>query len=65
LPVTRGARVASFFWTQSMVRQAWQRGMLFELDQTIQKLRARLGDDAEVTSLTSHYHNLLRLWAET
>ena len=65
LPVTRGARVASFFWTQSMVRQDHQRAMLFDLDQTIQKLRAKLGDDAELKSLTAHYHNLLRQWAET
>ncbi|PZP30672.1 MAG: Fe2+-dependent dioxygenase [Roseateles depolymerans] len=64
-PVTRGARVASFFWTQSMVRDAWRRSMLFELDQSIQKLRARLGDDDDVKSLTHHYHNLLRAWAET
>lgn len=64
-PVTRGARVCSFFWTQSLIRQDWQRGMLYELDQTIQSLRARLGDDAETTALTGHYHNLLRLWAET
>jgi len=65
LPVTRGARVCSFFWTQSMIRQDWQRHMLFELDQTIQRLRATLGDNAETTTLTGHYHNLLRLWAET
>jgi PKHD-type hydroxylase len=62
--VTRGVRVCSFFWTQSMVREAWQRSMLFELDQNIQKLRARLGDCDETLSLTGHYHNLLRLWAE-
>ncbi len=65
MPVTRGARVCSFFWTQSMIRQDWQRHMLFELDQTIQRLRATLGDNAETTTLTAHYHNLLRLWAET
>ncbi len=65
LPVTRGARVASFFWTQSMVRLDHQRAMLFELDQTIQKLRAKLGDDDSVKSLTAHYHNLLRQWADT
>lgn len=64
-PVTRGVRICSFFWAQSMVRQDWQRTMLFELDQTIQRLRARLGDDAETIALTSHYHNLLRLWADT
>lgn len=65
MPVTRGARVCSFFWTQSMIRQDWQRHMMFELDQAIQRLRATLGDNAETTTLTAHYHNLLRLWAET
>jgi len=64
-PVTRGARVAAFFWTQSLVRQDAQRTQLFQLDQTIQRLRARLGDDADVKALTGHYHNLLRQWAET
>ncbi|MDC8758099.1 Fe2+-dependent dioxygenase [Janthinobacterium fluminis] len=63
-PVTRGARVCSFFWTQSMVREDWQRTMLFELDQNIQKLRGKIGDCEEVVGLTSHYHNLLRQWAE-
>lgn len=63
-PVTRGARFAAFFWVQSMVREDWQRTLLFELDTTIQKLRGKLGDDEHVVSLTSHYHNLLRLWAE-
>lgn len=63
-PVTRGARVCSFFWTQSMVRDDGQRQMLFDLDQTIQKLRVKLGESEEVLSLTGHYHNLLRQWAE-
>lgn len=63
-PVTRGARVCSFFWLQSMVRDNHQRGMLFELDQQIQKLRARIGDCDETVALTGHYHNLLRLWAD-
>ena len=63
-PVTRGVRVCSFFWTQSMVRDDWQRSLLFELDQNIQKLRARVGDCEEVVGLTGHYHNLLRQWAE-
>jgi PKHD-type hydroxylase len=62
-PVTRGVRVCSFFWTQSMVRDDWQRSLLFELDQNIQKLRARVGDCEEVVGLTGHYHNLLRQWA--
>lgn len=64
-PVTRGARVCSFFWLQSMVRQDSHRTMLFELDQTIQKLRTQYGDTPESVQLTGHYHNLLRLWAET
>lgn len=64
-PVTAGARVCSFLWTQSMVRDDWKRHMLFDLDTNIQLLRANLGDTAETVALTSHYHNLLRLWAET
>lgn len=63
-PVTRGARVCSFFWLQSMVRDNHQRGTLFELDQTLQALRAKLGETPETVALTGHYHNLLRLWAE-
>jgi len=62
-PVTRGTRVCSFFWLQSMVRDNHQRSMLFELDQTLQKLRARVGESEESVALTGHYHNLLRLWA--
>lgn len=65
LPVTRGERVASFLWVQSMVREDARRAMLFELDTNIQALRARLGETAEVVGLTGHYHNLLRMWAET
>jgi PKHD-type hydroxylase len=64
-PVTRGARVCSFFWTQSMVRDDGRRSMLFDLDRNIQALRARLGDCAELVGITSHYHNLLRQWSET
>lgn len=63
-PVIRGARVCAFFWAQSMVRNDQQRSMLFELDQNIQKLRARLGESEETVALTGHYHNLLRLWSE-
>lgn len=63
-PVTAGARIAAFLWTQSWVRDDWQRKMLFELDMTILKLRGQLGDSEEVLSLTSHYHNLLRQWGE-
>ena len=64
-PVTSGVRVASFLWTQSLVRDAWRRSMLFELDMTILKLRNQLGDNAEVVALTGHYHKLLQQWAET
>ncbi len=63
-PVRSGARIASFLWTQSLVRDAWRRAMLFELDMTIVKLRGQLGDSAEVTALTGHYHKLLQQWAE-
>jgi PKHD-type hydroxylase len=64
-PVTAGTRLASFLWTQSMVRDDWRRHMLFDLDMTILRLRGQLGDSADVIALTSHYHNLLRQWAET
>jgi PKHD-type hydroxylase len=64
-PVTRGERVASFLWVQSMVRDDGRRAMLFELDTTIQALRAQHGDGPALVALTGHYHNLLRMWAET
>jgi PKHD-type hydroxylase len=64
-PVTRGARVCSFFWTQSLVRDDAQRALLFELDTQIQKLRAAQGDTPEALSLTGIYHNLLRMWSQT
>ncbi len=63
-PVTAGARVCSFFWTQSMIRDDWKRSMLFELDRNIYSLREKIGDTEEVLGLTGHYHNLLRQWAE-
>jgi len=63
-PVTRGARVASFFWVQSLVRDPARRQMLFELDQNIQSLREQVGDNAAVLGLTGHYHNLVRTWSE-
>jgi PKHD-type hydroxylase len=63
-PVTRGARVCSFFWTQSMIRDDGRRSLLLELDRNIQSLRARLGDCDEMVGLTGHYHNLLRQWSE-
>lgn len=63
-PVRAGVRVCSFFWVQSLVRDDKHRTMLYELDQTIQSLRAGQGDTPEVMQLTAHYHNLLRQWAE-
>jgi PKHD-type hydroxylase len=64
-PVRRGARVASFFWLQSMVRDAQARSMIFDLDTAIQSLAERLGrDDPETVKLTGIYHNLIRHWAE-
>jgi len=64
-PVTRGARLASFFWIQSMVRDDGRRRLLFELDSSIQALRRSGADQAAVLQLTGVYHNLLRQWAET
>lgn len=63
-PVTEGARIASFFWIQSRVRDAGERALLFDLDQSIQSLRRELpGNDPRVVALTGSYHNLLRRWA--
>jgi PKHD-type hydroxylase len=64
-PVTRGARVAAFWWVQSLVRDDSQRRLLFELDASIQTLTRTGADAAAVLQLTSTYHNLLRRWAET
>jgi PKHD-type hydroxylase len=62
--VTRGARVAAFFWVQSMVRDDQARTILFELDSAIRQLTVKEADRDSVVRLTSCYHNLLRLWAE-
>ncbi|MBB1492126.1 MULTISPECIES: Fe2+-dependent dioxygenase [unclassified Paracoccus (in: a-proteobacteria)] len=64
-PVTRGSRWGSFFWAQSMVRDDGRRAMLYDLDLAIRQARAVMGDEAPaVLGLVSHYHNLLRMWAE-
>lgn len=64
-PVTRGARTASFFWLQSMVRDHAQREQLFRLDGVVQAMSAEKGGtDAQVVELTNLYHNLLRMWAD-
>ena len=64
-PVTRGVRLASFFWIESMVRSGERRGLLFDMDMALLALRQRDGESAEATRLTGTYHNLLRLWADT
>jgi PKHD-type hydroxylase len=63
-PVTRGRRLAAVTWVQSMIRDDWQRSMLFNLDMTILRLRQQFGDSEDMVALTSHYHNLLRQWAD-
>ena len=63
-PVTAGQRISAFTWCQSMVKDDWQRSMLFNLDMTILQLRQQLGDTAEVLALTAHYHNLIRQWSQ-
>ncbi|MFK7699283.1 Fe2+-dependent dioxygenase [Pseudomonas caspiana] len=62
--VTRGARFASFFWTQSLVREDSQRTLLFEMDNAIQQLTRDVPDHPSVVKLTGAYHNLLRRWVE-
>ena len=64
-PVTSGARVASFFWVQSLIRDDSRRRLLFELDASIQRLTQTGADAAALLQLTGVYHNLLRQWAET
>jgi len=63
-PITRGARVASFFWIQSMVRDDGQRALLFDLDMAIQRLNRDVPDHPSAVQFTGVYHNLLRQWAE-
>jgi PKHD-type hydroxylase len=63
-PVTRGARVASFFWIQSLVRDDTERTLLFDLDTAIQRLNAETPDHSAAVQLTGVYHNLVRRWAE-
>lgn len=64
-PVTRGARVSSFFWIQSLVRDDTRRGMMYELDKTIRGIAAESPDHPSVNALTGHYHKLLQQWSET
>jgi PKHD-type hydroxylase len=64
-PVTRGSRLAAFFWVQSMIRDDARRRMLFELDTSVQTLTRSGADANALLTLTGIYHNLLRQWAET
>ncbi|HEX5489440.1 MAG TPA: Fe2+-dependent dioxygenase [Rhodanobacteraceae bacterium] len=64
-PVTRGARVAAFFWIQSLVRDEGRRRTLLQLDTSIRQLTARGADAGAIRQLTGVYHNLLRQWSET
>lgn len=63
-PVTRGARICSFFWIQSMIREDSQRTLLFDLDVATQRLVSEAPDHPSAVQLTGVYHNLLRMWAE-
>ena len=63
-PVTRGARLASFFWIQSMLREDSQRRLMFELDVSIRRLTRDLPEHPSLVQLTGIYHNLLRRWAD-
>ena len=63
-PVTRGARLAAFFWVQSMIRDDGQRTLLYDLDSAIQRLNQSAADPHALVQLTGSYHNLLRMWAE-
>ena len=63
-PVTRGVRLASFFWIQSMVRDTSQRALLFDLDSAVRQLTSEVPQSPSLVLLTGVYHNLLRQWAE-
>jgi PKHD-type hydroxylase len=63
-PITRGARTASFFWIQSMIRDDGRRAVLFDLDMAIQRLNRDVPDHPSAIQFTGVYHNLLRQWAE-
>jgi len=64
-PITRGTRISSFFWLQSMIKDPLARRMTFDMDNAIRELVQRLGrNDPEVRKLTSIYHNMIRYWAE-
>ena len=64
-PVTRGARIAAFFWIESLVREDSQRSLLLDMDVAIQRLTGQGADQGSLLELTGVYHNLLRRWGDT
>jgi len=64
-PVTKGRRLASFFWLQSLVNSDEKRSILFDMDMAIQSLRSKVNDSPEIVQLTGVYHNMLRQWSQT
>jgi PKHD-type hydroxylase len=64
-PITRGVRLACFFWIQSLVRDDTQRSLLFDMDTAIQRLNQTGGDESAKQLLVGCYHNLLRQWSDT
>ena len=64
-PVTRGSRLGSFFWIESMVRSDERRRLLYEMDMHLLRLREAHGETDAAVGLTGTYHNLLRMWADT
>jgi PKHD-type hydroxylase len=63
-PVTRGERIASFFWIESLVREDAQRNLLLDMDVAIQRLTQQEASEESLVQLTGCYHNLLRMWAD-
>jgi len=64
-PITRGVRLACFFWVQSLVRDAGDRALLFDMDNAIQRLNQSGADESARRTLVGTYHNLLRKWSDT
>ena len=64
-PITRGSRLACFFWIQSLVRDDTQRSLLFDLDTAIQRLNQTGADAQARRTLVGCYHNLMRQWTDT
>jgi PKHD-type hydroxylase len=64
-PVTRGSRLAAFFWVQSMVREESRRAILFQLDTALQQLGRDVAEHPSQVQIAGAYHNLLRLWSDT